>query len=119
MAPLADTLDVLAQKLTATAQGLRSGTISLETDTFQRMGLIQAGTDLTDAVSLPKDKLLTMLPHFSHITAIRMFIEWQAFQKIPTDDGASISYDELAAKVGGDVSLISKAPNYTTRPPTP
>ncbi|KAK4239080.1 O-methyltransferase-domain-containing protein [Achaetomium macrosporum] len=106
--PLADTLDALAQRLAETAQALRSGSLSLETDTLQRMGLIQAGTDLVGAVSLPQDKLLLWLPQFTHITSIRLFIKWKAFEKIPTGDGADTSYAELAAKLSADVSLITR-----------
>lgn len=105
---LANTLDALAQKLINAAEGLRSGNLCLETDTFQRMDLIKAGTDLIDAASLPKDRLLLWLPQFAHITAVRLFIKWKVFEKIPTEDGAAISYTELAAKLGADVSLISK-----------
>jgi len=106
--PLADTLDTLSQKLANAAEGIRSGNLSLETDIFQRMDLIKAGTDLIDAASVPKDKLLLWLPQFAHITAVRLFIKWKAFEKIPAEDGAAISYTELAAKLGADVSLISK-----------
>ncbi|KAK3308970.1 O-methyltransferase-domain-containing protein [Chaetomium strumarium] len=106
--PLADTLDALAQRLAETAQALRSGNLSLETDMQQRMGLIAAGTDLIDAVSLPHDKVLLWLPQFTHITSIRLFIKWKAFEKIPTGDGADTSYAELAAQLGADVSLITR-----------
>ncbi|KAG7293802.1 hypothetical protein NEMBOFW57_003859 [Staphylotrichum longicolle] len=112
MAPtLADTLDSLAERLSQAAEGLRTGNLSLETDQFQRMGLIKAGTDLIDAVSLPKDKFLVWLPHFTHITALRLFIKWKAFAHIPVEDGAAISYTELSRKLGADVSLITLVAN--------
>ncbi|KAK4041718.1 O-methyltransferase-domain-containing protein [Parachaetomium inaequale] len=104
----ADTLEALAEMLTKAAKALRSGSLSLETDIFQRMGLIQAGTDLINAVSLPKDKTRLWFPQLAHFTAIRMFIKWRAFEKIPVGDGAAISYTDLAAKLGGDVSLITR-----------
>lgn len=107
--PVADTLDALAQRLTETAQALRSGSLSLEADTLKRTGLIQAGTELIDAVSQPMDKFLLWLPQFTHITSIRLFIKWEAFAKIPAGEGVDISYAELAAKLGADVSLISKS----------
>jgi hypothetical protein len=110
---LADKLDALSRRLADTAQGLRSGTLTLETDTVQRMGLIKAGTELADAVSLPRDKLLLWLPQIVHITAMRLFVKWKAFEQIPTDDTANVSYAELAAKVGADVSLISKMPTLS------
>ncbi|SPO02082.1 uncharacterized protein DNG_04755 [Cephalotrichum gorgonifer] len=105
---VADTLEALAQRLTSTANDVRSGNLSLETDTFQRMGLIKAAAELSDAVSLPKDKVLMWLPYFAHITAIRLFVKWKAFETIPVGDGAAISYAELAEKLGADESLITR-----------
>ncbi|KAK4246441.1 S-adenosyl-L-methionine-dependent methyltransferase [Corynascus novoguineensis] len=105
---LADTLEALAERLSKTAQNLRSGSFSIETDTVQRMSLLKAGADLLDAVTLSKDRVLTWLPQFAHITAIRLFIKWKAFEKIPTGNDATISYTELAAKLGADVSLITR-----------
>ncbi len=107
--PLADSLEALAKRLTEVAAGLRSGNLSLETDAPQRMGLMSACVDVANTVSRPADKLLLWLPHFTHITAIRLFIKWKAFAHIPS--GNSISYADLAAKLGADVSLISKTPS--------
>ncbi|KAK1763876.1 hypothetical protein QBC33DRAFT_212787 [Phialemonium atrogriseum] len=106
---LADKLEALAQRLHATAQDLRSGSISLETDANQRMGMIKAGAELVDAVSKPWDKILNWIPQFAQAAAVRLFIKWGVFQNIPTGNGESISYEDLAAKVGAEVSLISKS----------
>lgn len=106
---LADKLEALAQRLNATAQGLRSGSISLETNADQRMGMIKAGAELVDAVSKPWDKILNWIPQLAQATAARLFIKWEVFQNIPTGNGESISYEDLAAKVGAEVSLISKS----------
>jgi hypothetical protein len=107
---LPDTLDALAQRLTQAAKDLRYGHLSLENDTFQRMSLIKAGNDLIEAVSQPKDKAIQWIPPFTHIAAVRLFINWKAFEKIPTDDGAAISYTELATSLAADLSLISQIP---------
>jgi hypothetical protein len=115
--PVANTLEALSKTLAKAAQDLRSGSLSLESDTLQRMGLLKAGTDLIDTVSLPQDKIVLFLPQIAHLTAIRMFIKWKAFEKVPTDDGATISYKNLAAKLGADVSLISKT--STPNPSSP
>ncbi|KAH6856408.1 O-methyltransferase-domain-containing protein [Chaetomium sp. MPI-CAGE-AT-0009] len=106
--PIADTLEALSKTLAKAAQDLRSGSLSLENDTLQRMGLLKAGGDLIDAVSLPQDKIVLWLPHFAHFTAIRLFVKWKAFEKVPIEDGAAISYTDLAAKLGADVSLITR-----------
>jgi hypothetical protein len=105
---IADKLDMLAGQLSSAAQRLRSGALSLEADTRERLGLITAASDLVNIIGQPKDKLMMFLPMSTHWTSVRLFIKWKAFEKIPTDDGADISYAELAAKVGGDQSLISK-----------
>lgn len=105
---LADKLDTLAQRLRAMAGELRSGAVSLETDAAKRMSLLSAGADLIDAAGHPRDKMLLSLNQFAHHTAIRMFIKWKAFEKIPTADGTAISYGELAAQLEADPSLIGK-----------
>ncbi|KAK3294633.1 O-methyltransferase-domain-containing protein [Chaetomium fimeti] len=105
---VADTLEALSETLAKAAEDLRSGSLSLESDNLQRMGLLKAGGDLINAVSLPQDKIVLWLPHFAHMTAIRLFIKWKAFEKIPIDDGATISYTDLAATLGADVSLITR-----------
>ncbi|KAL2173818.1 S-adenosyl-L-methionine-dependent methyltransferase [Thermothelomyces heterothallicus CBS 202.75] len=105
---LADTLEALAERLSKAAQDLRSGSLSLESDMMQRMSLLKAGADLQEAVSLPRDRALTWLPQLAHVTAIRLFIKWKAFEKIPVDDGATISYADLAAELNADVPLVTR-----------
>ncbi|KAH6632016.1 O-methyltransferase-domain-containing protein [Chaetomium tenue] len=106
--PIADTLEALSKTLAKTAQDLRSGSLSLESDTLQRMGLLKAGSELIDAVSLPQDKIVVFLPLIAHLTAIRLFVKWKAFEEVPIGDGATISYTDLAAKLGANVSLITR-----------
>lgn len=105
---LADRLDAIAERLSTVAQQLRSGAMSLERDTHERTGLVMAGMNLVDMVSQPKDKMLLPLVQFAHFTAVRMFIKWKVFEKIPLADGAAISYGDLAAQLGADLPLISK-----------
>lgn len=107
---IAKKLDALAQRLSKVAQDIRDGIVNLEADTVQRMGVAQIGTDLIHAVSLPEDQVHLMAPMLTHATAIRLFIKWKGFEGIPEAEAASISYTDLAAKLGGDVSLISKKP---------
>jgi len=106
--PVADTLEALSKTLAKAAQDLRSGSLSLESDTLQRMGLLKAGSDLIETISLPQDKIMLFLPQIAHLTAIRLFVKWKAFEKVPIDDGATISYTDLAAKLGANVSLIAR-----------
>jgi hypothetical protein len=118
-AALADKLDALVERLGKVAQDVRAGTVSLETDTARRMGVAQVGTELINTVTLPEDQIHLFLPQLVHLTAVRVFIEWNGFDAIPQGDGATISYADLAAKIGGDQSLISTTlvpvephPNY-------
>lgn len=115
--PVADTLEALSKTLAKAAQDLRSGSLSLESDTLQRMGLLKAGSDLIETISLPQDKIMLFLPQIAHLTAIRLFVKWKAFEKVPIDDGATISYTDLAAKLGANVSLIGKTPKPGPIPP--
>ncbi|KAK4141070.1 O-methyltransferase-domain-containing protein [Dichotomopilus funicola] len=101
-------LEALAERFSKAAQDLRSGNLSLENDTTQRMDLLKAGSDLIDIVGLPKDKALFWLPQCAHITAIRLFIKWKAFEAIPLNDDAAISESDLAAKLGANLSLITR-----------
>ncbi|KXX80342.1 (RS)-norcoclaurine 6-O-methyltransferase [Madurella mycetomatis] len=105
---LADKLDAIAERLSIAAQRLRSGAMSLEKDTHERMGLVMAGVGLVNMVSQPRDKMILPLIQFAHFTAIRMFIKWKAFEKIPLADGAAVSYGELAEQLGADLSLITR-----------
>ncbi|KAK4235101.1 O-methyltransferase-domain-containing protein [Achaetomium macrosporum] len=110
---IADKLDTLAQTLSRVAQNLRVGTTSLRTDTTQRMKLVQTGEDLINTVSQPEDKVHLYLPQLCHLTALRLFLKWGAFDKIPqgmrpNGQPLTISYFELAGKLGADVSLITR-----------
>ncbi|KAL2153412.1 hypothetical protein VTH82DRAFT_4567 [Thermothelomyces myriococcoides] len=105
---LADTLEALAEKLSKAAQDLRSGNLSLETDAVQRASLLKASAELREAVSLPRDRALAWLSPLAHITAVRLFIKWKAFEKIPVEEGATISYADLARELNADVSLITR-----------
>lgn len=104
---LADYLVSAARDLSQTAEDLRIG-LHKEGTAATRMALIQAATALVDFVARPEDKLMVWLPVLAHLTAIRLFIKWGAFEKIPTAEGASTTFRELAAEVEGDQALISK-----------
>ncbi|KAK3305268.1 O-methyltransferase-domain-containing protein [Chaetomium strumarium] len=110
---IADKLDALAQTLSGVAQKLRAGKVSLQTDTEQRMELVKAGNELINTVSQPEDKVHLYLTQLCHMTALRLFLKWDAFDKIPKgrrSDGTplTISYIQLANKLGADVSLITR-----------
>lgn len=103
-----DKLDALAGRLSKAAQSIRAGTLSLQSDTTQRLELAQAASDVAEAVILPQDKILFFAARIAHIAALRLFHVWDAFTKIPSGEGASISYAALAAQLGADEALISQ-----------
>ncbi len=104
---LADYLLSVARNLNQTAEDLRIGA-NKEGTIATRMALIRVGTELIDHVARPEDKLMVWLPVLAHLTAIRLFIKWGAFEKIPTTEGASTTLRELAGEVEGDVGLVCK-----------
>lgn len=67
----------------------------------------RSGTDVAAAYG---EKLQLIFGQASHLTALRLFVKWNAFEEIPPQPGASVSYAALAAKIGADVPLISELP---------
>jgi hypothetical protein len=53
--------------------------------------------------------VMWFMAQISSFTAIRLFLKWNAFEKLPIEKGAAISWAELADKLNGDVALISEA----------
>jgi hypothetical protein len=112
---IADKLDALAQTLSLAAEKLRAGKLCLQTDTAQRMELIKAGNDLINTVSQPEDKVHLYLTQLCHMTALRLFLKWDVFDKIPKGmrpngkQPLTISYFELARKLGAEMSLICES----------
>ena len=104
---LADQLESLVQRLGKAARDVQAGTVSLEIDTDRRTGLAQLGAELIHTFTLPEDQIHLMVPYLTHLAALRLFVEWKGFDAIPEKQGAAISREKLAAKLGGDQSLIS------------
>jgi hypothetical protein len=61
---------------------------------------------VVELVHGPRDDIMDIMTGFCQIAVIRLFIKWKVFEKIPAT--GTISYKELAAAVGADVSLISE-----------
>ncbi|KAK3393405.1 S-adenosyl-L-methionine-dependent methyltransferase [Podospora didyma] len=108
MADVAAQLEALAQTLTTAAKGLREGTLSLQGNEAERTKLTKAAKDVIGALELPHDTMMSWVPALTQITAVRLFNKWKVFESIPLEPGATISYKDLAAKVGADVLLITR-----------
>jgi hypothetical protein len=103
---VADKLQSLASLLSDTATGIREGSLSLESNTPERLKVISAAKDAVDLIKAASDDVLDWVPLFAQFAAIRLFVKWKVFQSIPIGEDTSISYGDLAEKVGADVALI-------------
>ncbi|OIW27605.1 S-adenosyl-L-methionine-dependent methyltransferase [Coniochaeta ligniaria NRRL 30616] len=89
--------------LTDAAKGLRRGTSA---SPEQHAGLVEILKRVVELVHGPRDDIMDTMTGFCQIAVIRLFIKWKVFEKIPV--AGIISYKELAAVVGADVSLITR-----------
>ena len=103
-ASLADKLESWAKALTETAQSIRDSPGEVTRD--DRSRLSETAHGILRATQQPGDQLVDSFIGVVQLTAVRLFIKWNVFEKIP--EQGSISYEELAAKVGAHTSLISK-----------
>lgn len=102
---LATQMENLAQQLTTMAQSLRA-------DPHSRLSPRDSGRLIESAEQL----LMKIKPAIAHVielmvvmakfTALRLFIKWNLFEKIPVD--GAISYSELAESIGAETPLICK-----------
>jgi len=103
---VADELQSLASLLSDTATGIREGSLSLESNTPERLKVIGAVKNTVDLIKAASDDVLDWFPLLTQLVAIRLFFRWKVFQNIPLGADARISYEDLAGKVGADVALI-------------
>jgi hypothetical protein len=105
---LAERLESLSTTLSEAAKTLREGQNILPGDHTK---LVESLKDTLEQARQPRDDLNDLLTSFVHIAAIRIFVDWNVFEKIPAT--GSISYKDLAASVGSDENLISGSPVHT------
>ena len=107
-------LDALAQILSKRAREIEAGTHSADLADNADMRREVIVVDGLDSSALnphnPAEMTMWFMNQLSYFTAIRLFIEWGAFEKMPTEKGATISYTELAGKleVGADAVLVGR-----------
>ncbi|KAK3358090.1 O-methyltransferase-domain-containing protein [Lasiosphaeria hispida] len=105
---VADKLRSLASLLSDTATSVREGSLSLESNTPERLKIISAAKDAVDLIKAASDDIVDWIPSLVQFVAIRLFFKWKVFQNMPTGEDARISYGDLAGKVGADVALIAR-----------
>ncbi|THC89803.1 hypothetical protein EYZ11_010742 [Aspergillus tanneri] len=96
-------LDSLSQQLQAAAESIRRSPASANATDRELSKLAECAEGLLRAIKPadPLDALVVLV----QLTAVRLFIDWQVFEVIPTN--GSIQYSEIAAIACADVSLIA------------
>jgi len=105
-------LNALAHRLLRKARDVEAGTGSADADPSLRGDLVRVLDRLAGPVRdtrEPHGMVMWFMAQISSFTAIRLFLKWNAFEKLPIEKGAAISWAELADKLNGDVALISEA----------
>lgn len=69
-----------------------------------RMAIVSTIQDILYQACPPTELWLHQASIFATLSATRVFLDWQAFDMIPRD--GTISYQELAKKLNGDIVLI-------------
>jgi hypothetical protein len=112
-AALAQSLEASGAQLIEAAKSLRNGSISLK-DPAEKTKIVGAAKAAIKAVESPMDMVVDTAILLSNLVAIRLFADWKAFQAIPSD--GSISYTDLAGKIGADANLTSKRERQEPKP---
>lgn len=99
---VADQLDSLAALLTSRAQAVRNGAA---VPPQQHIQLVKGLKDAAGLVNEAREDLGDLMMSFVQVTALRLLIKWKVFEAIPLE--GTISYADVAARVGIDVNLIS------------
>lgn len=103
-------LNALAHRLLRKAQDVAE-TGSADTDPDLRVDIVRALDRMAGTVRdtrEPHGMVMWFMAQISCFTAIRLFLKWNAFEKLPIEKEAAISWVELADVLRGDVALISK-----------
>ncbi|RYP62896.1 hypothetical protein DL770_009505 [Monosporascus sp. CRB-9-2] len=100
---VAEKLDSLAAMLSNAAKDVRDG---VKTSPENHAKLVETLRSTVEVVNQPRDDLGDLMMGFVQCTAIRLLVKWKVLENMPTV--GTISYKELAAKVGGDESFITR-----------
>lgn len=111
-------LNALAHRLLRKARDVAE-TGSGDTDPDLRVDIVRALDRLAGTVRdtrEPHGMMMWFMSQVSCFTAIRLFLRWNAFEKLPVEEEAAISWAELADVLRGDVALISKTSLHSSSP---
>lgn len=71
-----------------------------------RESVIGAAQAIVHATQSAQDLYVHFAVNKCEIIVMRLFLKWEAFQEIPLQE--SISFSELAGKIGAEVELVGK-----------
>ncbi|KAK2592521.1 hypothetical protein QQS21_009796 [Conoideocrella luteorostrata] len=102
---LAVQMEALAKQLAATAKTLRANPDSpiFHQDSAK---VIESAEELVRDMKQPLARLLDDAAVMTQFGALRLFIKWKIFEKIPSE--GSVSYKELADGLKADTALIAR-----------
>ncbi len=101
-------LDALTSRLSQIAREMEAGSNPLATNSTARIALANNMDNVMTTFLTPENRVNLMIFHTAHLATIRLFLKWKAFDAIPAEEGAAISYADLAARLGAEESLISE-----------
>ncbi|KAF7552917.1 hypothetical protein G7Z17_g3958 [Cylindrodendrum hubeiense] len=102
---------LFSQQLSVAVENIVSNPSSLDGLDGERSKLIELSEALLKAIK-PVDPVMDAMTTFVQFTAIRLFVGWKVFDKIPST--SSISFSDLATQIGADVSLIARLASILT-----
>ncbi|KAK4235045.1 S-adenosyl-L-methionine-dependent methyltransferase [Achaetomium macrosporum] len=83
-------------------------------DDGARIKVATAALELAAAVRTPTDTVMDWFATMSVISSVRLFLHWGAFDMIPSGEGESITYAELAERVNADEGLVVRVASMLT-----
>ncbi|KAI5468151.1 O-methyltransferase [Mariannaea sp. PMI_226] len=102
---IGNNLDALATQLTTTTETIRNNPKIFDGLEDERARVILAAETLLNEIK-PKDPIMTAMIAMVQFTAIRLFVEWKAFDIISKVD--SISFTDLAKEIDAEASIIAR-----------
>ncbi|KAI9903456.1 hypothetical protein N3K66_002808 [Trichothecium roseum] len=106
---LAKDMTSLSQQIRSLTQAIKSNRESLHSSSDAIKNAKQELVDAAEAllaVAQPPDPLKTAMVAMVQLTTLHLFREWKVFDAI--HEAGTISYADLAEKLGADVALISR-----------
>ncbi|KAK3317962.1 S-adenosyl-L-methionine-dependent methyltransferase [Apodospora peruviana] len=94
------------ERLRVLADEISCNVDAMSTEEAARLKLVTAALELAGAVRPPQDAIMNWFTQMSVVSAVRVFQHWRVFDAIPAEPRQSISYSELATKVGVEESLL-------------